>query len=155
MNDSDPHIGTKGNPRATACDEAPGALMFALLHTAGTVQQRMEQAFEAVGLSSAKFGVLSQLAEAGAPLSLSELAARLSCVRSNMTQLVDRLEADNLVRRVDDPTDRRIVRAELTPLGQERAHAGARQLADVLATFTATLSPADREALRRILDGLG
>ena len=35
-----------------------------------------------------------------------------------MTQLVDRLEADGLVRRVADPTDRRSVKAEITDEGQ-------------------------------------
>jgi DNA-binding MarR family transcriptional regulator len=44
----------------------------------------------------------------------------MACVRSNMTQLIDRLEADKLVRRVDDPGDRRSIRAELTKEGRER-----------------------------------
>ena len=94
-----------------------GSLMFGLLHAAQAVEGRMEEAFASVGLSTARFGVLGQLVQAGEPLPLSEIAARLSCVRSNMTQLVDRLEADGLVRRVNDPDDRRSIRAELTPAG--------------------------------------
>jgi DNA-binding MarR family transcriptional regulator len=35
-----------------------------------------------------------------------------------MTQLTDRLEADGLVRRVDDPEDRRAVLAEPTAAGK-------------------------------------
>ena len=139
---------------ATRPNDKEGELLFPLLHSARVLEDRMENAFEAIGLSSAKYGVLAQLAEAGEPLPLSELAARLSCVRSNMTQLVDRLEGDGFVRRVNDPSDRRVVRAELTDLGRGQAHAGAQQLAGMQAEFAALLSPSDREALVRVLSAL-
>lgn len=142
------------NQTATDAADTPGALMFSLLHAAQVLQGRMEHAFEAIGLSWAKYGVLAQLAEAGEPLSLSELAARLSCVRSNMTQLMDRLETDGLVRRINDLSDRRVVRAELTSLGRGQAGAGAQQLASVQAAFAASLSQADREALAGVLSAL-
>ena len=77
----------------------------------------VEAALEPVGLSLAKFGVLARLASADEPLPLSTLAEEQACVRSNITQLVDRLEADKLVVRVDDPHDRRLVRAALTAGG--------------------------------------
>jgi DNA-binding MarR family transcriptional regulator len=102
----------------------------------------MESALDVVQLSSPKFAVLSILVEAGMALTLSELAAKSSCVRSNMTQLIDRLESDGLVRRIDDPHDRRSVRAELTPLGRERQAAGARQMDTVREQF-ADLLPGD------------
>ena len=131
-----------------------GELLFSLLHAAHALQDRMESAFEAIGLSSAKYGVLAQLSDAGEPLPLSELAARLSCVRSNMTQLIDRLEGDGFVRRVNDDSDRRIVRAELTQIGRERAQAGAQQLARMQTDFAAQLPKTDREALMRLLSSL-
>ena len=56
------------------------------------------------------------------------LAEQCSCVRSNITQLVDRLEAEKLVRRADDPKDRRSILAELTPEGRSRHAAGLRAL---------------------------
>jgi DNA-binding MarR family transcriptional regulator len=105
------------------------------------------QKIATVGLSAAKYSVLALLADAGEPLALSDLAARTSCVRSNMTQLVDRLEADGLVRRVDDPADRRVVRAALTPLGEERQAEGAKQMAKVQKGFAASLTEVDRIAL--------
>ena len=84
------------------------------------VEARLEASLEPLGLSLAKFGALAQLAAAGEPLPLSTLAERRACVRSNITQLVDRLEADGLVKRSDDPRDRRSVRAELTDEGRAR-----------------------------------
>lgn len=132
-----------------------GSLMFGLLHAAQAVEGRMEEAFASVGLSTARFGVLGQLVQAGEPLPLSEIAARLSCVRSNMTQLVDRLEADGLVRRVNDPDDRRSIRAELTPAGRAQHLAGAAQLDAVQSWFESILNAAEQSALDRAVTKLG
>ena len=98
--------------------QAPDTTIFSLLHAAHALEDRVETALEKAGLSTPKFSVLSALVANGGPLSLSELASRLSCVRSNMTQLVDRLESEGLVRRVDDPADRRIVKAAITETGR-------------------------------------
>jgi DNA-binding MarR family transcriptional regulator len=91
-------------------------------------------------LSLAKVGVLHHLAAAGEPVPLSALAEVQKCVRSNITQLVDRLEKDGLVRRRGDPEDRRSVRAALTAAG-ERLLARANQvLATEQASIIGTLS---------------
>lgn len=129
-------------------------VMFSLLEAARALEHRLESALAEVGLSMAKYGVVSELARAGEPLALSELAARQSCVRSNMTQLIDRLEADGLVRRVDDPTDRRSVRAAITRLGEERAAAGARAMKRVEEEFAASIPARDRAVLTRMLSGV-
>jgi DNA-binding MarR family transcriptional regulator len=126
-------------------------LMFAVLEAASTLAEHLEGALAAVGLSMAKYGVLAQLAETEDALALSELAEMQSCVRSNITQLVDRLEREGLVRRVHDPADRRVVRAELTPAGEERQREGARQVNQVEREFLGALSDADRKALERAL----
>lgn len=139
----------------TAQSEPSGSLMFSLLHAAQGLEGQLEEAFGAVGLSWARYGVLEQLVRAGEPLALSDLAARLSCVRSNMTQLVDRLEAEGLVRRVNDPDDRRCIRAELTAEGRERQIAGAEQLRKVQAEFEAALPATGHSVLARVLAALG
>ncbi len=138
-----------------ARDPADYSLLLAFLQAAHTLEGRMEEAFADVGLSGARYGILDQLARAGAPLALGELADRLSCVRSNITQLVDRLEAEGLVRRVSDPADRRSVRAELTAGGRERWRAGAERFRKVRAEFEASLSERDRVALERVLAAVG
>jgi DNA-binding MarR family transcriptional regulator len=131
-----------------------GSVMLALLEAAHTLEARLEAALARVGLSSAKYSVLAKLARAGEPLALSELAAQVSCVRSNMTQLVDRLEAEGLVRRVDDPEDRRMVRAVLTKLGEEREAAGAEQVERIQSQVAALLTKGDRVVLERALAAL-
>ena len=125
--------------------------MFSLLNAAGSVERSLEQALEEVGLSMAKFGALTHLVRAGGPLSLGECATRMTCVRSNITQLIDRLEADGLVRRVDDPTDRRGVRAVVTTLGAERQAAGAKRVGEVQEQFARKIAGTDRHALAQVL----
>ena len=140
----------------TATPSAPSAaqLMNSLLEAAGALRERLEAALQTVGLSIAKYDLLLQLSECDELLPLSELAAGQRCAASNITQLVDRLEADGLVRRVDDPADRRCKRAALTELGEERQAAGARQVERVHAEFATALAGADRAALARTLAAL-
>jgi DNA-binding MarR family transcriptional regulator len=124
---------------------------LSLLHAAQMVGDELESALNGLGLSMAKQSALTKLAEAGEALTLSELAARLSCVRSNITQLVDRLEADGLVRRVDDAADRRSVRAELTSTGVAKQKAGADAMSAAQEKLSKKLSRAERTALETAL----
>ena len=102
------------------------ALTLLLLDAARAVEARVERALADEGLSLAKLGALRHLALAQEPLTLGQLAERHCCGRSNVTGLIDRLEADGLVERTVDPTDRRNVRAALTAEGRaayDRANA--------------------------------
>jgi DNA-binding MarR family transcriptional regulator len=125
-----------------------------LLRTLHDVEVRIEAALEPIGLSLPKLGVLSKLVAAGEPLPLGTLAERCACVRSNMTQLVDRLEAEKLVSRADDPHDRRSVRAELTPQGRARHAAGVRALEKAERELFSGLSAKKQEELLGLLRSL-
>src|SRR5713226_499970 len=92
--------------------------LFAVLHASSVLESRREARLSEVGLSLPKLAALNQLTEAGESLPLGQLAERLSCVKSNVTQLVDRLEADGLVSREGDPNDRRSRLAVLTESGK-------------------------------------
>jgi DNA-binding MarR family transcriptional regulator len=128
--------------------------LLALLEAAEMLQGRLEAALEAVGLSPAKYQALDALVRAGESIALGALAGRLRCVRSNVTQLADRLEADGLMKRVDDPTDRRAIRAVVTPLGAERHRAGAAAIDRMQKELAARVSPDDRAAFLRVLSTL-
>lgn len=132
----------------------PDQMISLLFRASRAVERRLDEALEAVDLSVPKYSALKHLALAGEPLALSELAARQICVRSNITQLVDRLEADGLVRRVEDPKDRRSVRATLTPLGRERQAAGAERVRAVQEDVAERLAGIDLAALAGALERL-
>ena len=125
--------------------------LVAMLRATHEWAERIESALNTIGLSAAKFEALRHLATSTEPLTLGDLADQASCVRSNITQLVDRLEADALVERVDDSYDRRVIRAQLTSLGRDRYAAGAKLVDAVSAEFSAAITTPDRAALNRLL----
>ena len=67
-------------------------------------------------LSPAQCHVL-HLLEPGHPIPMGHLAETLACDASNVTGLVDRLEAKGLIRRHPSAEDRRLKVLELTPAG--------------------------------------
>ena len=88
------------------------------------------------------------------PLSMRELAARLRCDPSNITGLIDRLEARGLVERQPHPADRRVKYLALTAAGRDlRERLAARLFA--APTCVAALHERDQrrlhELLRRVL----
>ncbi len=69
-------------------------------------------------LTAAQAQLLLNL-EPGRPLAMNELANALGCDASNVTGLVDRLEARNLIERRSDPADRRVKMIAVTPTGED------------------------------------
>ena len=129
-------------------------LTFSLLGAAHAVEARIESALTPLGLSLAKLNVLGILVGSNTPLTLGELAQRLACVRSNVTQLVDRLETDGLVRREADPADRRSIRAVVTDAGRDREKAGSIALSNVQDEISHVLSGFDATHIERALSAL-
>lgn len=83
------------------------------------------------GMTLPRFDYLSQLyREPDRRLNMSELSRRLMVSGGNVTSLTDRLVADGLVSREQDPADRRVQIITLTDYGYElfievaRAHEG-------------------------------
>lgn len=127
---------------------------MALIGAAHEVEARLERALEPLGLSLAKFGVLSHLVEEGEPMPLCGLADKMDCVRSNITQLMDRLEADKLVSRLPDPQDRRSIRAYVTPEGRARCEAARKTLNAAEKEVFARVTKAQRETLHELVAAL-
>ena len=153
MNDAAQSLPTDITPEQ---GELKSSAMMSLIGAAHAVEDQIENALSTHGLSMAKLGVLTKLVEAGGPLTLGEIAAQLRCVRSNITQLVDRLETDELVRRIDDASDRRSIRAELTQEGRTRQAAGTQSLEEVQAGFLKSLGNSlEQSILVQLLNRVG
>ena len=121
---------------------------------AEAVQTRIESSLSPLGLSLAKLNVLGVLVRSSTPLTLGELAQKLACVRSNVTQLIDRLEHDGLVRREADPADRRSIRAVITDMGRDRQVAGSQALSSVQEVVSQTLMGFDSAHIEQALSAL-
>jgi DNA-binding MarR family transcriptional regulator len=92
------------------------------LHAHATVIRELERELSsAQGMSLAWYDVLLQLAEAPERrLRMAQLADRVLLSRSGLTRLVDRLEAEGLVRREPSPRDARGTYTVLTVAGIDR-----------------------------------
>lgn len=75
-----------------------------------------QRALELYQLSPLEFAVLQQL-DTVRGQRLTDVGAKLLCVKSTITRVVDRLERDGLVVRTPDPDDRRAQRLLLTTRG--------------------------------------
>lgn len=107
------------------------------------------------GTTLPRFDVMAALYRRREGVTMSELSRMLLVSNGNATAVVDRLEADGLVRRTQSETDRRTVFVALTPEGLaqfERLALG--HEAEVSRMF-GRLSEADLDALTEILKRMG
>ncbi len=105
------------DPRATDLPEAPQDLPWQLLREAFfLLRERWTQQLERFDLSVSDFVVLELCAPR--PAKTSEIARRIGITAAGTTDVIDRLEARHLVRRVADPQDRRVVLVQLAPAGR-------------------------------------
>ena len=93
--------------------------LIELLQTAEALWNASRVFFARWDLSPSQFNILSLLHDQPAGCTQIELSRRLIMHRSNVTGLLDRLQARGLVRRQDDPADRRAFIVVLTPAGDK------------------------------------
>lgn len=100
-------------------------------------------------LTAAQGRVLHYL-DPGHPVPMAELACMHSCDASNITGLVDKLEARGLIARTANPADRRVKMIAVTPAG---VRLRTRLLERIYQPppFILSLSPTDQRRLRDIL----
>ncbi|MEV7993289.1 MarR family transcriptional regulator [Streptomyces sp. NPDC086077] len=107
-----------------------------------------------LGITPAQSRLLRTLGEYDAPPRMADLAGRLEVVPRAVTTLVDGLEANGQVRRAPDPTNRRVIRIELTDQGREtlrELHGARRSAAEEI---LAPLTDVERRVLGTLLDTL-
>ncbi|MGW4686982.1 MarR family winged helix-turn-helix transcriptional regulator [Streptomyces sp. NPDC004244] len=78
------------------------------------IAEHVRERAAALGLTASQ---ATALREMSGPMTMRELAERMSCEPSNTTFVVDKLEKQNLVERRPHPTDRRAKHLVLTPAG--------------------------------------
>ena len=131
-----------------------GTGVLALLTAAGAVEGFLEAKLAAVGLSLPKLAALDRLVQAGGSLPLGQLADKLACVKSNVTQLVDRLDGDGLVTREVDRRDGRSRLAVITDAGRLAYERGTRVHRDAEEHLFNLLSPDESASLAEIIGKL-
>lgn len=118
----------------------------------GTVVARYHEEYEEAAAEHALTGAQARLLSLLSlePLPMRRLAQKLKCEPSNVTGIVDRLEARGLVERRPDPKDRRVKLAAATQEGRRLAR-GLRESLNFAREPLAGLSREERLALRALL----
>ncbi|MGW5329756.1 MarR family winged helix-turn-helix transcriptional regulator [Streptomyces sp. NPDC004014] len=104
-------------------------------------------------LSFTTLSVLDTLALSG-PKRLTELARTEQISQPGLTQLVTRLERDDLVRRHPDPADGRAVLVHITDSGRKIGQSRREDRGRHLIPLIAQLTPAERQAIAAALPAL-
>ncbi|MEV6976982.1 MarR family transcriptional regulator [Kitasatospora sp. NPDC093806] len=125
-------------------------LMDQLAQTAAAYYRNFATAAAARGLTLMQGKMLSLLRR---PMPMRSLADLLACDASNVTGIIDRLEARGLVRREADPADRRIKRVTLTEEGERTVQEIRAELLTTLSGLD-DLGEQDRRTFQRLLTGI-
>ncbi len=136
-------------------ESASGNAVFtAILRSHQMLMHQVHEVMKGHDLTFARYEVLSWLAaEPGSALALSWISEVLRIPQATVTNLIDRLVADDLVRRVPHPTDARTTLAEITDRGHSVVERATTELNDGVYR-PLLLEPAEREQLVGLLQDL-
>jgi len=127
--------------------------VVSLLRAAVELHTASNQHFARYGLSQARFVVLIMLeTTSGGEMCCSDIAESVGVSRATMTGLLDGLERDGMVRRVDHPDDRRRVTVTLTANGRRLLQQMLPDHLRRIASVMANLSRDDRRKLGELLE---
>jgi DNA-binding MarR family transcriptional regulator len=98
-----------------------------------------------------RFDLMSQLERHREGLKMNELSRMLMVTGGNITAIVDQLESEGLVERLDEPADRRAFRIRLTRAGERSFAEMARAHEGWVVELLAGLSRREQEDLLRLL----
>jgi DNA-binding MarR family transcriptional regulator len=134
-----------------AVDSEPERLGLRYLTLAYRVRKVVDKHMIASGLSLARWKVLETLEGKGA-IRQKALAQELGIAERSVTQAVESLAGDGLVKRMPDPADGRAKLVTLTDEGAAALTAGTKAGAEVLQRIFGTLDHKQRASLDKLLN---
>ncbi|MDH6623041.1 DNA-binding MarR family transcriptional regulator [Streptomyces sp. LBL] len=136
--------------------DSDGLLAEQLLRLTRRVHRIQKRHLEqrGLGVTPAQARLLRTLAHCDAPPRMADLAQRLEVVPRAVTTLVDGLETSGMARRMPDPTNRRVIRIELTDDGHKAVQELRRARVSAAEEILDPLTTVEREVLGGLLDAL-
>ena len=98
-----------------------------------------------------RFDLMAQLDRYREGLKMNELSRLLMVTGGNVTAIVDQLEKEGLVERLDEPDDRRAFRIRLTRKGEKSFAEMAREHEEWVVDLLAGLSKREQDELLKLL----
>lgn len=142
-------------PRATALPDRQRHFMFTMTQVNKQWRRTLDKALAPMGLTQALWLPLLHLERGEGPMRQKDLANSLALDSSSVVRLIDGLQAQGWVERLDD-SDRRVKRIQLTSAGQIQVEAVkkvvARMRTEVMRDFPVELMDATQTALNTMLE---
>ena len=115
-----------------------------------------QRIFRPLGLTLAQFNVLMMLKSQSVDgrINQTSLGKMMLVNRSNITGLIDRMEEAGLVRRTDDPEDRRVYYVEMTDAGSRVLENARKVYFSRIEEIMSVLSGNEREFLSSMLESV-
>jgi DNA-binding MarR family transcriptional regulator len=127
-------------------------LWLRLLRTSRAIEAELRRRFAAeFATTLPKFAVMAALSRAPNGMKMSELSRHLMVSNGNVTGIIERLVAEEIVERLAQAGDRRATCVRLTDKGRSRFAAMAAAHAGWIAAILRDLSGAEVETLSRLL----
>jgi DNA-binding MarR family transcriptional regulator len=136
--------------RSVITELSSGELGFLVTDVRNHFLAAVERELEPLQITAAQFVVLNSIM-LGKGRTLSEFCRLLAYDSGAMARLLDRIEAKGMIRRVDNPADRRSYIVELTEQGQAVFPQARRGTEVAFRRLLAGFSEADAEMLRGLL----
>jgi DNA-binding MarR family transcriptional regulator len=138
---------------ATCPEDEPAELPVRLRSLIGRLARRLRSTEAGAGLTPTQRSVLFAVVRSS-PVGLSELADREGLNPTMLSRVIASLADAGLVRRLLDPSDRRVALAEATAEGRRLRDSMRRERSDVLAAHLTGLSAAQRQTIEAALPAL-
>jgi DNA-binding MarR family transcriptional regulator len=136
-------------------DETAAESHMTLFRAYGVYFDAVSSRYEDLGLSHARFNMIRWLYHAeGNRLSMTELGAHLEASVPNVIRMVEGLQNDAWVTRVESETDRRVTYVQLTPEGLARFRAILPRAMEIWQEVQSGLSSEEQAMLSHLLTKL-
>jgi DNA-binding MarR family transcriptional regulator len=137
---------------ARAGDHRALRLWLRLLTCTQLIERRVRTGLrEQFATTLPRFDLMAQLERRPEGLKMNELSRLLMVTGGNVTAIVDQLEKEGLVERLDEPDDRRAFRIRLTKAGEKSFADMARAHEDWVVELLAGLTRREHDELLRLL----
>src|ERR671916_360750 len=133
-------------------DHSALRIWLRLLTCTQLIERRVRSGLrEEFGTTLPRFDLMAQLARHPEGLKMNELSRLLMVTGGNVTAIVDQLEKEALVERVDEPADRRAFRIHLTRGGEKTFAEMARAHEEWVVELLAGMTRREQDELLRLL----
>lgn len=123
-----------------------------VLRTGTILHHCVERNLAKQGLSYGRFMILGLLSRQEDPIPVCKLAELAGVTTPTVSAVLSGMVRDGLIQRVEDPSDRRVVRIEMLPDGQKILD---EVLPDLFVHQTAVMSRLDETELKTLMTLLG